>query len=225
MANPLNHSIRVRLFRPIARAFFRLMYRILTNLTIEGLENIPPKSGYLLTINHLSYYDPPLSLSFWTCSPEALGAEKTMTNNGIIGLIMKWYGTYPVKRDGDDRMAIRHAIRILQNDLPLLIAPEGTRHPEGMRDPQNGAAFLATKTHVPIIPVAISGTTDIFTQLLKGKKQKVGMVIGKPYELPDLYGYNRHETLNMHTQLIMQKIAELLPEEHRGQYSNINLAD
>ena len=74
MQKTIKHNLGVRLYRPPIRAFFRLMYRILTNLHIEGMENIPSHSGYLLTINHLSLYDPPLALSFWSYAPEALGA-------------------------------------------------------------------------------------------------------------------------------------------------------
>ena len=218
MQKTIKHNLGVRLYRPTVRAFFRLMYRILTNLHIEGMENIPSHSGYLLTINHLSLYDPPLALSFWSYAPEALGAEKTMYNNGIIGVIMRWYGTFPVKRDGDDRAALRTALKVLQNDLPLLIAPEGTRHPEGLRDPQHGASFLAMKTGVPLVPVAISGTADIFRTLRKGRKQKVGMVIGKPYHLPNLQDTTRRDALRIHTDYIMQRIAELLPNRHRGIY-------
>lgn len=218
MSTVIKHTLKVRLFRPPIRAFFRFLYPLLTHLSIKGIENIPPHSGYLLTINHLSYYDPPLPLSFWPYASEALGAEKTMHKNGVIGLIMRWYGTFPVKRDGDDRAALRTALNILQNDLPLLIAPEGTRHPEGLRNPQHGASFLAMKTGAPLIPVAISGTADIFSTLRKGRKQKVDMVIGKPYNLPILPDTTRRDALRIHTDYIMQRIAELLPERHRGIY-------
>ena len=218
MSTVIKHTLGVRLFRPLIRAFFRFIYPMLTHLNIKGTENIPPHSGYLLTINHLSYYDPPLPLSFWPYAPEALGAEKTMRENGVIGLIMRLYGTFPVKRDGDDRAALRTALNILQNNLPLLIAPEGTRHPEGLRDPQHGASFLAMKTGVPLIPVAISGTADIFSTLRKGRKQKVDMVIGKSYNLPILPDTTRRDALRIHTDYIMQRIAELLPDRHRGIY-------
>ena len=218
MSTVIKHTLGVRLFRPLIRAFFRFIYPMLTHLNIKGTENIPPHSGYLLTINHLSYYDPPLPLSFWPYAPEALGAEKTMRKNGVIGLIMRLYGTFPVKRDGDDRAALRTALNILQNNLPLLIAPEGTRHPEGLRDPQHGASFLAMKTGAPLIPVAISGTADIFSTLRKGRKQKVDMVIGKSYNLPILPDTTRRDALRIHTDYIMQRIAELLPDRHRGIY-------
>ena len=57
MSTVIKHTLGVRLFRPLIRAFFRFIYPMLTHLNIKGTENIPPHSGYLLTINHLSYYD------------------------------------------------------------------------------------------------------------------------------------------------------------------------
>ncbi|HJL69888.1 MAG TPA: hypothetical protein QGI30_03380, partial [Anaerolineales bacterium] len=107
---------------------------------------------------------------------------------------------------------------ILRSGLPLLIAPEGTRHPDGLCDPQPGAAFLALKTGVPLLPVGISGTADIFSSLRNGRKQLVDMVIGAVYRLPDLASIPRREALLRHTDLIMRRIAALLPPHHRGDY-------
>ncbi len=141
-----------------------------------------------------------------------------MATRPIMGRVMRWYGTWSVQRDGDDRAALRTALEVLRSGLPLLIAPEGTRHPDGLRDPQLGAAFLALKTGVPLLPVGISGTADIFSSLRKGHKQNVDMVIGKLYRLPELAGVPRRETLRRHTNLIMRRIAALLPPHHRGDY-------
>ena len=74
------------------------------------------------------------------------------------------------------------------------------------------------KTGVPLVPVAISGTADIFRTLRKGRKQKVGMVIGQPYHLPNLQDTTRRDALRIHTDYIMQRIADLLPNRHRGIY-------
>lgn len=220
MHTAIRHTTRVRLYRPPARAFLRLLYRVLTRIHIHGWKNIPPCSAYLLTINHLSYYDPPIPLVFWPYPPEALGAEEIMATRPIMGRVMRWYGTWPVLRDGDDRTALRTALSILRNGLPLLIAPEGTRHPNGLSDPQHGAAFLALKTNVPILPIGISGTTGILSSLRRGRRQKVEVAIGEPYRLPDLAGINRREALRRHTDMIMRRIALLLPPHHRGDYPN-----
>ncbi|HJO34444.1 MAG TPA: lysophospholipid acyltransferase family protein [Anaerolineales bacterium] len=218
MRTAIRHTLGVRLYRPPVRALFRLLYHVLTRIRIHGRENIPPRSAYLLTVNHLSYYDPPIPLSFWPYPPEALGAEETMATHPIMGRVMRWYGTWPVQRDGDDRAALRTALTILRSGLPLLIAPEGTRHPDGLCDPQPGAAFLALKTGVPLLPVGISGTADIFSSLRNGRKQLVDMVIGELYRLPDLASIPRREALLRHTDLIMRRIAALLPPHHRGDY-------
>ena len=220
MHTAIRHTLGVRLYRPPARAFFRLLYRVLTRIRIHGWENIPPRSAYLLTINHLSYYDPPIPLVFWPYPPEALGAEEIMATHPIMGRVMRWYGTWPVLRDGDDLAALRTALGILRNGFPLLIAPEGTRHPDGLCDPQPGAAFLALKTNVPLLPVGISGTAGIFSSLRKGRKQNVEVAIGQLYRLPDLDGVTRREALDRHTNMIMRRIAALLPPHHRGDYQH-----
>jgi 1-acyl-sn-glycerol-3-phosphate acyltransferase len=74
------------------------------------------------------------------------------------------------------------------------------------------------KTGVPLIPVAISGTADIFSKLRKGSKAIISMVIGKPYNLPNLPDTSRRDAIRIHTDYIMQKIADLLPDHHRGMY-------
>jgi len=83
MRTAIRHTLGVRLYRPPARAFFRLLYRVLTRIRIHGRENIPPRSAYLLTVNHLSYYDPPIPLCFWPYPPEALGAEETIDPTAV----------------------------------------------------------------------------------------------------------------------------------------------
>jgi 1-acyl-sn-glycerol-3-phosphate acyltransferase len=143
-----------------------------------------------------------------------------MVTRPIIGRVMRWYGTWPVLRDGDDRAALRMALGILRNGLPLLIAPEGTRNPDGLRDPQPGAAFLALKTGVPLLPVGISGTASIFSSLRECRKQHIDVSIGKLYRLPDLPGLPRRELLHRHTDLIMRRIAALLPPDHQGDYAD-----
>ena len=65
---------------------------------------------------------------------------------------------------------------------------------------------------------AISGTANIFRKLRQGRKQTIGMVIGKPYNLPNLPNTARRDALRIHTDYIMQKISELLPDRHRGMY-------
>ncbi len=69
------------------------------------------------------------------------------------------------------------------------------------------------------MPVAITGTDRIFPELRKGRRQKVEMMIGAPYRLPVLPPAQRRLALAECTQLIMQRIADLLPPGLRGVYA------
>jgi 1-acyl-sn-glycerol-3-phosphate acyltransferase len=64
----------VRLFRRLGRPVFRSLFRVLGNVKITGLENVPKDGPYLIAINHISIYDPPFIIAFWPISPEAVGA-------------------------------------------------------------------------------------------------------------------------------------------------------
>ena len=71
---------------------------------------------------------------------------------------------------------------------------------------------------MPIVPVALSGTEHMKRNLPRLRRTDVRAVIGKPFRLPE-NGRVRGEKLHEYTDLIMHRIAELLPEEYRGEYS------
>ena len=221
MTNKLiNLPRRIRLFRFLSRPTFRNLYRLLSKPNVEGLENVPATGPYLITANHLALTDPPLVLAFWPKPVEALGAANMMSLH-IFGWLMRSYGIYAVQRDSYDRKAVKFALKVLQAGSPLFIAPEGSRSPTGMRPAHPGAAYLAVKASVPIVPVGVMGTEHLFSALRRGYRAPIVMRIGKPYQLPDipLLGKDRHKLLETHTNEIMGRIAALLPSEYHGVYA------
>ena len=100
------------------------------------------------------------------------------------------------------------------------IAPEGTRArgPYALQEAKTGTAYLAARADVPIVPVGITGTEKIKRNLPRLRSTDIRIVIGKPFRLPES-GYIRGAKLREYTDLIMQRIAELLPEEYRGAYA------
>ena len=74
----------------------------------------------------------------------------------VIGWILRHGGIFGVKRGKSDIAAIKTAIRYLKNDELLLMFPEGTRHQDGeFGDAKTGAAMLALRTGVPIVPIYV----------------------------------------------------------------------
>lgn len=219
--SPAPYSIpkKAQIFRAIAVPAVRIMYHILSRPQVHGLENVPAQGPYLITANHLSYYDPPCLLVMWPYLVEAIGASDMMTDGRFMSRMINGYNTLPAHREAVDAHLLRTALNVLKCGRALYIAPEGARNPAGLGVAKSGAAYIALKANVPIVPVAITGTDRIFPELRKGRRQKVEMVIGAPYRLPNLPPAQRRHALAECTQLIMQRIAVLLPPGLRGVYA------
>ncbi len=216
-------SLSTQFNRKIMRFVFRLIFNSLGRVQIEGLENVPAKGAYLIAMNHVSLFEPPLMLAFWPVAPEAVGAVDIWSKPGQSTLA-KLYGGIPVHRGEYDRKLMDTALAALKSGRPLLIAPEGSRsHIPGMQRARPGAAFIIDQANVPVIPVGLTGTTDDFLKLaLKGKRPVLGIHIGKPIVLPPVEGRGEAKRFarQRNVDLIMSQIALLLPLEYRGVYSD-----
>jgi 1-acyl-sn-glycerol-3-phosphate acyltransferase len=214
----LNRLIRLT-FRPI----FRLVFHILSEVKIIGRENVPSEGPYLISINHVSLFEPPFLLAFWPIAPEAAGAIEIWNRPGQNILVRGYHGI-PVHRGEFDRQALEKMIAVLQSGRPLLLAPEGGRtHELGMRRALPGVAYIVDKSRVPVVPVGIVGTTDDFLErALHFKRPRLEMRIGEPFTLPGVQGKGseRREALQANADQIMQAIAALIPPEYRGVYQN-----
>lgn len=216
---PYSIPKRAQIFRAIAVPAVRIMYYILSRPHVHGLENVPAHGPYLITANHISYYDPPCLLVMWPYLVEAIGASDMMTDGRFMSRMINGYSTLAAHREAVDAQLLRTALDVLKSGRALYIAPEGARNPAGLGAAKLGAAYIALKANVPIVPVAITGTDRIFPELRRGRRQKVDMVIGAPYRLPVLPPAQRRLALAECTQLIMQRIAALLPPGLRGVYA------
>jgi 1-acyl-sn-glycerol-3-phosphate acyltransferase len=104
-----------------------------------------------------------------------------------------------------------------------VLAPEGTRSPtEALIEGRDGASYLAAKTGVPVLPVALIGTEDRIVKHRLKHFQKLDITIwaGKTFNLPPLKGRNREEQLKQYTDEIMCQIGALLPPQYRGVYAD-----
>lgn len=199
--------------RPVLRAVMHLLARF----EVQGAE-LMPAPPLLITGNHLSYFD--------------VAAMTPYLPPGVIGLAAEKYrGTWMepffranaliwVKQFSADRDALKKALLVLEHGAALAIAPEGTRSKTGgLIQGREGAAFLATRANVPIVPVVVWGTEKI----LKHPRPRVHLRIGRPYRLPE--GRAKGPQLEEYTERIMCALAALLPEAYRGVYRGHPLID
>jgi len=131
----------------------------------------------------------------------------------------------PVRREEIDRRALSQIIEVLRAGEMVLVAPEGTRRPALARA-KEGIAFLAARTQVPLIPIAVEGTVGFPAFRLSARWREPGahIRIGKPFRFrSDILHPDRNQ-LRLMTDEAMYILASLLPPKLRGEYSDLSQA-
>lgn len=203
------------------RKLVRLLFPLLVRVKVQGQENFPPSGPYLLATNHLSVFDLPLLLMVCPHTVRAFAASKHR-RNPFYALLLTAAGSIWVRRGEIDREALQGAFEVLRRGEVLGIAPEGTRARRvyALQPGKTGAAYIATRADVPIVPVGLTGTEKIKRNLPRLRRTDVTVTIGEPFRLPES-GRVRGPKLDEYTDLIMRRIAALLPPEYRGVYRDV----
>jgi 1-acyl-sn-glycerol-3-phosphate acyltransferase len=142
-----------------------------------------------------------------------------LNDHWFAGPILRAYGIIWVHRGRPDRKAIRAALEGLAEGRIVGIAPEGRQTVTGgLEDGNEGAAFLALKSGAPIVPIAMTGTENenIYGHLKRFRRARVTLTVGKPFFLREQT--DRQKMMREGTRQIMESLAELLPENYRGNY-------
>ncbi len=222
--SPYDHE-SLQFQRNILRWMMRhIGFRFLAKVEgIEGVENIPSEGPVIIIYNHIAFVDPVVIMGLMPRNVVPI-AKAESYNEPIWGIFPKLWDSIPVKRDEVDRGALRAMLNVLRAGETILIAPEGTRN-ENLQEGKEGVAYLAIKSSAPVVPVAIYGTKGFPSINPKRWREEGATVrVGKPFrfrETPDRVGL---EHLRKMTDEAMYKLAELLPEDLRGVYSDLGKA-
>lgn len=207
----------------------RVFGRAMTRVSIEGaLDELPREGPLIIAANHASNLDVPI-IGSWLIP--RLGrrihwlGKKELFNWPVIGWVAANGGVHPVDRGAADVEAFRLAQRILDEGSVLFVFPEGTRSPDGaLQAARDGIALLALRTGAPVVPVGISGSNRVWPkgQRLPHPGGRVTVRVGSAFrpadELPT--GTDRAPAKRLTTNLIMGRIAALLPPRQRGVYGD-----
>ena len=148
--------------------FYRVMRWILTSgsrvlwrVRVVGADRVPRAGGFVLAPSHRSMMDIPLSAIVTARRIRFMG-KVSLFRIPVLGTLFTWLGGFPVARDGTDRKAVRDSVTMLEAGEVLCVFPEGTRQNGPKIQPlQPGAAYLALRSGVPILPIAIAGSEEI----------------------------------------------------------------
>lgn len=216
--NDPSYSTAWRIF---ANAAMYLIMRTTMQLDLQGLENVPRTGPLLIIINHNSFLDPLVPCVF--VRDDVFPMAKSQALNHWLGWVLKWYGAFPVRRGEADPSALKRSLRVLQAGHTLLMAPEGTRNPNGvLQEGHEGAALIAERSGAPILPVAMRGGAPWLSNLkrLGLRSTKIKMRVGKPLVVRPLPKHPTREELRVITDEMMYSLAALLPPEMHGRYKD-----
>ena len=207
-----------RVFRIFARGLAKLVTFVTMNSTVSGMENFPKHGPALIVINHLGDADVVLLAASIPTTVDGMGKIE-LYDHWFVGPFFRAYGVIWVHRGRPDRKAIRAALDGLSQGRWIAIAPEGRQSVVGgLEEGTEGAAFLAMKSSVPIVPVGMTGTENenIYGHMKKWKRARVTLSVGEPFFLEEQA--DRQKMMRDGTSRIMKSLASLLPESYRGNY-------
>ena len=188
-----------------------------------GYEHIPETGGAIVATNHLGRLDGMLGVLLTDRHDFILMIAEKYQRNWFWNWAGKKVNAIWLNRYEADFLAMREVYRRLKQGQILGIAPEGTRSAsETMAEGKPGAAYLAAKTGLPIIPVGVYGTEDriVKQELTRLKRLDIHIRIGEPFYLAPMDRKHREEYLQQSTEEIMCQIAALLPVKYRGFYAD-----
>jgi 1-acyl-sn-glycerol-3-phosphate acyltransferase len=211
--------MRIRIFR----FFFRIITWFIADVQFSGLENVPDNSAsFVIAANHIGRFDTALVFLALDRTDFILPVAEKYQHNPFTWLIGYMMGAIWLDRYTTDFKSLRGMLARLNKGGVLVIAPEGTRSKTGaLNEGKPGVAYLAAKTGLPIVPVALTGTEDrvVIDNLKHLKRSHFRGVAGRTFSLSPLSGRKRGGLLQEYTDDIMCHIAALLPEEKRGVYA------
>ncbi len=131
------------------------VFRVLLRGRATGIANVPRQGGLVVVANHGSHLDPPI-VGCVLRRPVAFMAKEELFRVPLLGAVIRSCGAYPVARGASDRRALRAACDRIAEGWATGVFLDGTRQEDGrVNHPHEGAAYLAARMGVPLLPVAV----------------------------------------------------------------------
>ena len=164
-----------------ARGLVELVCRVYWRVEIRDRDKLPRSGAYVIAPVHRSNVDTLLAGCLTRRRIRFMGKD-TLWKYRWSGALFSSLGAFPVHRGTPDREALRHCEEAVRSGEPVVLFPEGTRQSGPKLQPLfEGAAFVAARAGVPLVPVGIGGSEFA---MRKGSRRispvKVVMVVGDP---------------------------------------------
>jgi 1-acyl-sn-glycerol-3-phosphate acyltransferase len=170
---------------------------------VAGRINLKVKAGAMYICNHISFFDPIL-LAVISQRIIHFMAKSELFKSKFTGTFLKWLYAFPVIRNTPSVQSIKQAISVLESGKVFGIFPEGRRYHDGkLHEFERGAAMLALRTGVPVIPIFIESKPY---SLFHRKRVFIGPAVDFSSALDET---GRSAQLNRASQLIYDAVQKL----------------
>lgn len=206
-------------FYETCRVIVRAVAPLLIRLRVDGVENVPKTGPVILVSNHLNWTDIPM-IGVRLMRRTHFMAKVELFQKAPLKWLVIGLGAFPVRRGEADRQAIRQAEEVLKAGQVMVIFPEGTRsRSRKMKEGLAGVALIALRSGAPIVPVGIYGSERFKPWHIWPFRTPVTLTYGEPFTLTR-EGRGGHTSLQSQLDVIMRRIAALLPPQYRGIYGD-----
>jgi 1-acyl-sn-glycerol-3-phosphate acyltransferase len=197
----------------IAQGWARLVIALSgCTVTVSGREHIPPRGGLCVVSNHGSIYDVLLALAY-IGRPFGFIAKKELAYVPLLNMWIYLLGGLFI-----DRKNIRNAVKTVNRGVErikageaMIIFPEGHRsRGQGLLPFRPGSLRLATQAASPIVPLALSGSYDVFERNYRLRPGPVHVSFGAPIATAELPPSDRKQVL---ADRVRELIAGMLKEQ------------
>ena len=203
----------------IGRNLARFCFNNMGRMEVTGREGVPPYGPLIVASNHLSFTDPPLLVASIRRPLHFMGKQELFANP-VTRYFMKSFNVSSYNRSGVGLDTVKTLLEMLAEDKAVVIFPEGHRSElHSLQKGMLGVVYLAMKSQAPILPVGLAGTEKIRAWRMPVPLRRLKANIGQPFTLPVIEGKLSRPVLENLSDMIMQRVAALLPEEYRGYYA------
>jgi 1-acyl-sn-glycerol-3-phosphate acyltransferase len=200
----------------------KLGLEIMCDIKKENWDAIPAAGPLIAYANHTGMVEAPLV--FTQLQPrKATGLAKIETwDIKFLAWVFNLWGIIPIHRGEADMEALRKCLAALEQGYILGMSPEGTRSKSGaLLRAHGGIALLALKSGAPLQPIGQWGSQHFGSNVKKFKRTKVNMKVGRMFYLDARGEKVTKEIRQQMADEMMYQLAALLPEELRGEYSDL----
>lgn len=206
--------------RTVLRTIGRSLLPLFADVKTESLDLLPRKGPAIFAGNHENIIEVVLLPVYSPVAVEFIGSGDVPIDPRFAWLA-KLYGFIPIKRGNIDRSAIYAALKVLREGGVIGIFPQGGIWGAEVSEGRSGVALLSYLSGAPVYPIGFGGLKGAMRKIASFRRPRLTMRAGSPLHMMPSNNTPPKEQLLSFTNLVMEKIRELLPSDEQEPYRKI----